>query len=164
MRPARGLRWLASAAALVLLLGCATAGRMPMGTARDVVQARLGTPTARQPLADGERWLYSQLPSGSEAHALWFDAAGRLVRHEQVLTARAFEALAVGQMTRAQALERFGPPLRLERVARFEGDVWTYRFKVINDLRLAHLHFDPQGVLRQILYTDELPLLADPRD
>ncbi|GAA4426190.1 hypothetical protein [Acidovorax lacteus] len=152
------------AAALALLLGCASAGRMPLGTTDAAVKAQLGSPTSRTTVPEGERWLYSQLPSGSEAHALSFDAAGRLVRIEQVLTAAAFEALLPGQLTEAQALDRFGPPLRVERVARFDGDVWTYRFKVVNDLRLAHLHFDRQRVLRQMLYTDELPLLADPRD
>lgn len=52
----------------------------------------------------------------------------------------------------------------MERVARFDGDIWTYRFRQNSDLRLAHVHLDRQGMVQKVLFTDELPHLDNARD
>lgn len=164
LRVLRGSGVLALAALVVQLAGCALPAREVPGALRADVVARLGVPTASFPLPGGERLLYSELPAGFAAYNLDFDASGRLVRNEQVLTQARFENLPVGVWTAADVQRTFGAPLRVERVARFEGDIWTYRFRQNSDLRLAHVHLDPQGVVRMVLFTDELPHFDNTRD
>lgn len=163
----RGGGVLARLALLVLAVqisGCALPAREKAGALRAEVVARLGPPTASFPLPSGERLLYSELPAGFAAYNLDFDASGRLVRNEQVLTQARFENLPVGVWTTADVQRTFGAPLRVERVARFEGDIWTYRFRQNSDPRLAHVHLDRQGVVRLVVFTDELPHFDNARD
>lgn len=158
--PLRGGGVLAHVAlwALVLqLTGCALPAREQPGALRAEVLARLGPPSATFALAPGERLLYSELPAGSAAYALDFDASGRLLRNEQVLTQARFERIPLGTWTTADVQRSFGAPLRVERVARFDGDIWTYRFRENSDRRLAHVHLDRQGVVRRVMFTDEIP-------
>ena len=164
MKPAAALL-LASLALAALLPGCALVSREQPGTPRDEVLARLGPPTATFPLpSGGQRLLYSELPAGFAAYDLDFDAEGRLVRNEQVLTQTRFETIPLGVWTLADVQRTFGPPLRVERVARFDGDIWTYRFRQNSDPRLAHVHLDLQGVVRLVLFTDEQPDFDDTRN
>ena len=163
----RGDGVLARLALLVLAVqisGCALPAREKAGALRAEVVARLGPPTASFPLPSGERLLYSELPAGFAAYNLDFDASGRLVRNEQVLTQARFENLPVGIWTTADVQRTFGAPLRVERVARFEGDIWTYRFRQNSDPRLAHVHLDRQGVVQLVMFTDELPHFDNARD
>ena len=163
----RGGGVLARLALLVLAVqisGCALPAREKAGALRAEVVARLGPPTASFPLPSGERLLYSELPAGFAAYNLDFDASGRLVRNEQVLTQARFENLPVGIWTTADVQRTFGAPWRVERVARFEGDIWTYRFRQNSDPRLAHVHLDRQGVVRLVMFTDELPHFDNARD
>jgi hypothetical protein len=163
----RGGGVLARLALLVLAVqisGCALPAREKAGALRAEVAARLGPPTAVFALPAGERLLYSELPAGFAAYNLDFDASGRLVRNEQVLTQARFENLPVGVWTTADVQRTFGAPLRVERVARFEGDIWTYRFRQNSDPRLAHVHLDRQGVVRLVMFTDELPHFDNARD
>ena len=163
----RGGGVLARLALLVLAVqisGCALPAREKAGALRAEVVARLGPPTASFPFPSGERLLYSELPAGFAAYNLDFDASGRLVRNEQVLTQARFENLPVGIWTTADVQRTFGAPLRVERVARFEGDIWTYRFRQNSDPRLAHVHLDRQGVVRLVMFTDELPHFDNARD
>ena len=160
----RGVLALLALWVLVALTGCAFPAREKPGALRDDVVARLGPPTATHRLPTGERLLYSELPAGFAAYALDFDTTDRLVRNEQVLTQTRFEGIPIGTWTRADVAYNFGPPLRVEQVARFDGDIWTYRFRQLSDPRLAHVHLDRQGVVRQVLFTDELPLFDNARD
>ena len=155
---------LALLALAIQLPGCALVSSEKPGTPRAEVVARLGPPTATFPLESGERLLYSELPAGFAAYNLDFDAGGRLVRNEQVLTQTRFENIPVGAWTLADVQRTFGPSLRVERVARFDGDIWTYRFRQNSDPRLAHIHLDRQGVVRMVLFTDELPNFDNTRD
>ena len=161
MKP-RALRALWGGGVLALaaqLAGCVLplVAREQPGALRAEVVARQGPPTAVVALPSGERLVYSELPSGFAAYNLDFDPSGRLVRNEQVLTQTRFERIPLGVWTAAEVHGTFGPPLRVERVARFDGDIWTYRFRQNSDPRLAHVHLDRQDVVRQVLFTDELP-------
>lgn len=160
----RGGGVLALVALVAQLSGCALPAHEKPGALRAEVLARLGPPSATLALASGERLLYSELPAGFEAYALDFDASGRLLRNEQVLTQTRFENIPQGVWTTADVQRSFGAPLRVERVARFDGDIWTYRFRQNSDLRLAHVHLDRQGVVQQVLFTDELPHFDNARD
>lgn len=166
-RALRGRRVPGLLAALVVALalaGCAVPAREAPGALRADVLARLGPPSVRVALPDGERLIYSELPAGAQAYNLDFDAAGRLVRNEQVLTQTRFESVPIGTWKQADVYRTFGTPMRVERVARFDGDIWTYRFLQLNDPRLAHIHLDPKGVVQRVMFTDELPNDRDARD
>ena len=150
------------ALALGLLGGCASPDWAKLGTSRAGVLASLGTPVSGTPLSGGgERLLYTTQPSGFSVFHLDFDAQGRLVRREQVLTQERLAAIPLGQWTVADVQRTFGPPMRVEQVARFEGDIWTYRFMGdFNARRQGHVHIDRAGVVRRVMFTDE-PLPGD---
>ncbi|WP_312306163.1 hypothetical protein [Pulveribacter sp.] len=139
-----------------LAAGCAAPERLAPGTPRAQVLADLGTPTLTAALPGaGERLLYSRQPAGQQVYHVDLDAQQRVVRVEQVLTLEQFQALRLGQDTREDVRLRFGPPALVERVARFDGDVWTYRILDLGEPRQAHVHIDRGGVVRQVLFTDE---------
>ncbi len=153
MRPVRLAAVLVLAA---LAAACAAPARIAPGTPRTQVLADLGTPTLTVALPGaGERLLYSRQPAGQQVYHVDLDAQQRVVRVEQVLTLEQFQALRLGQDTRESVRERFGPPALVERVARFDGAVWTYRILDMGEPRQAHVHLDPAGVVRQVLFTDE---------
>ena len=143
------------ALAALVAAGCASPERLAPGTPRAQVLADLGTPTLTVALPAGERLLYSRQPAGQQVYHVDLDAQQRVVRVEQVLTLEQFQALRRGQDTRETVRQRFGPPALLERVARFDGDIWTYRILDLSEPRQAHVHIDPAGVVRQVLFTDE---------
>ncbi len=156
MTPRRGLMWPVLAVFAALLAACASPDRMPLGSSRDATLAQLGPPTAVHRLPDGERLQYSYQPAGPWVHNLDFDANGRLLRHTQVMDPADFERhIVVDQWTRAEVQQRYGRPALVEKVARFDGDIWTYRFLEISRRRMLHVHIDPQGVVRRVMSTDE---------
>jgi len=91
-----------------------------------------------------------------------FDASQRLVRVTQVLTLENFQALRNGLDTQDSVRRRFGPPALLERVASFDGPIWTYRILDNGAPRQAHVHIDPAGVVRRVMFTDERLRDLDP--
>lgn len=151
------LRRAAASLALLLLAACASPDWEKPGALREEVLARLGAPRSTQSLPDGgQRLLYSTLPAGYQVFHLDFDASGRLVRTTQVLTQQRFESIPVNQWSARDVEASFGPPIRLEQVARFDGDIWTYHF--IDDLgtrRFAYVHIDRAGVVRRVMFADE---------
>lgn len=122
-----------------------------------------GPPTQTEPLeGGGQRLLYSRQPAGQQVYHLDFDAGRRLVHVAQVLTLENFQALRSGVDTTGSVRRRFGPPALLEKVARFDGDIWTYRILDHGAPRQAHVHIDPAGVVRLVMFTDELQRDPDP--
>lgn len=131
--------------------------RVAPGTPRAEIESRLGRPTTVHTLPSGTRLQYSGQPSGQWVHNLDLGADGRLVRSVQVLDIDWMQKnIELGRWTREDVLLNLGRPAQVERVARFEGPVWTYRFKQMEFPRLAHIHMDPAGVVRQLMFTDEL--------
>lgn len=157
-------------AGLPALLAMALAGCSLMpehvapGTPRAEIEARLGRPTLTHALPGGTRLQYSGQPAGPWVHNLDLDADGRLVRQEQVMESGwLLQHIEVGRWTRDDVLRHLGRPALIERVARFEGDIWTYRFLEFTRPRQVHVHLDAAGVVRQLMFTDE-PLHDDPAD
>lgn len=163
--PGRGLR----AALLALAVGGLAAcmgipERIEPGTPRAQIEERLGRPTAEYPLADGRRLQYSRQPGGQQVYNLDLDSSGRLRRLEQVMDINWLQRnIALDRWTRADVLQNLGRPALVERVVSFRGDVWTYRFLEMNSPRQVHLHIDPEGVVRRLMFTDEL-VREDPPD
>jgi len=157
----RTLALVTTALVLVLTACSGMPETVALGTARADIEQRLGSPTAVHALPDGTRLQYSRQPSGQQVFNLDLDAQGRLVRTDQVLDVEWLQRIEVDRWTQEDVLRQFGKPAVVERVARFEGNVWTYRYlEPFSLARLAHIHMDPQGVVRKVVYTDE-PLLDD---
>lgn len=144
-------------AVALALGGCALMPeRLEPGTPRAQVIERLGRPTAEYALPDGTRLQYSRQPAGQQVYNVDLDAQGAVRRVEQVLDIRWMQQhIAVDRWTRDDVLRHMGRPALVEQVWSFKGDVWTYRFLEFNNPRQAHLHIDPQGVVRKLMFTDE---------
>ena len=124
--------------AAALLSACAAnpfnAYGVQPGTPRDAVIARLGKPTRVVALPAGERLQYSLQPFGQYAWMVDLDAAGKVQRSRQVLTAGEFQRIVPGQWTRADVEREFGPPARIDGVASWKGPIMTYRWNDGSDM------------------------------
>ncbi|CAN5872519.1 hypothetical protein BH11PSE8_BH11PSE8_11430 [soil metagenome] len=126
-RPAAGAL-AAAALAMTALAGCAVVlpGSLPPGTSIDQARRSFGGPMGEYPLADGGRRL--EFPGGyRQTLMVDFDAAGRLVRSEQVLDEANFSDIVPG-MAREEVLMRIGHPVYVFAVPRQHLQVWNYRF------------------------------------
>ncbi len=156
MNPSSALRCLCLLA-FMWLAGCAgMPERLQAGTSRAQVVDQLGPPSAEYALSDGARLQYSRQPLGRQVYNLDFDADGRLRSVVQVLDINwMLKNIAIDRWTRDDVLRHMGRPALVERVARFDGDIWTYRFSENNNDRLAHVHIDRAGVVRQLILLEE---------
>ncbi|QHJ01218.1 hypothetical protein GT347_26450 [Xylophilus rhododendri] len=150
---------LAGSLALAALLAACAVG--PIGSQVDgntspaALQARMGTPTGVYPLPDGgQRLQYSQMPAGYQVFDFDFDPSGRLLRQDQALRYENFNRIALGQTRQEEILFTYGRPMRIVRVASFDGPIWDYRFNDINNPRIISIHIDRAGVVQRIVYTD----------
>ncbi len=145
------------------LVGCALPAREAPGAVQSEVIARLGPSTAIFALPSGHLRLYCGLPAGFAAYNLNFDATGRLVPNKQVLTHTRFQNIPARVWTLADVQSTYGPPLPVERVSRFDGDIWTYRFRQNSDPRLAHAQMERKEIVRVMRFTNNLPLFDNAR-
>lgn len=158
-------RWAVWGMAGLWLTGCAIAEWQKIGTPRAEVLKDMGRPTLAMALpGGGERLLYSRQPAGQQVYHFDFDSQQRLARVQQVLTMALFFELRNDADTRDSVYRQFGPPALIEHVASFKGDIWTYRLLENGASRQAHVHIDPAGVVRRVMFTDEVFNDSDPRD
>lgn len=156
-------RWAVGGALVLWLTGCAVAEWQKIGTPRAEVLQDMGRPTLAYALpGGGERLIYSRQPAGQQVYHLDFDGQQRLAAVAQVLTLGQFHALRNAVDTRDSVLRQFGPPALIEHVASFKGDIWTYRLLDNGASRQAHVHIDPAGVVRRVMFTDEVFNDSDP--
>ncbi|MDP2015688.1 hypothetical protein [Hydrogenophaga sp.] len=142
----------------VVLAGCSLMPeRATPGMQRAEIEKNLGRPTMVHALPGGAtRLQYSGQPAGQWVHNLDLGPDGRLVRNEQVMDAPwLLQRIEVGRWTQDDVLRNLGRPALVERVARFDGAVWTYRFLEATRPRQVHVHLDPAGVVRQLMFSDE---------
>jgi len=134
------------------LAGCAgnafNAYGLQPGTPRDVVLAQLGQPTRVVRMPQGERLQYSLQPFGQAAWMVDLDAAGRVLRSRQVLTATEFNRIQPGTWTRADVEREFGPPARVDGVASWSGPILSYRWNDGSDM-FYWVYLDGGGVVRR---------------
>jgi len=159
-----GLRAAARAIGLglvVLLTGCSLMPeRVPLGALRGEIESRLGQPAGVYALADGTRLQYPRQPAGQQVYNLDMGADGRLRQVKQVMDAGWLQRIEADRWSQGDALQNLGRPALIERVASWDGDIWTYRFEEANGARQVHLHLDRAGVVRRVMFTDE-PRLDD---
>jgi len=153
-----GLRTLVLTLAAALLAGCASEPtRLPLGTTRAEALQRLGTPIAVYPLGAGERLQYSRAPMGTEVNNVDLDASGRVVSIRQELDPSLFDrTIRPGVWREADVLRTYGRPFEITRVSSFDGVIWTWRFKALNEPRLLHIYIDPTGLVARYHTADDL--------
>ncbi|KIQ35869.1 membrane protein [Variovorax paradoxus] len=155
----RSLGSLAALAVLAAVAGCANEPTrvQPGATAADTLQ-RLGAPTGRYPLNNGgERLQYSRMPAGFEVTDIDVDASGKVVSVTQVLNeARFGYDIKVNQWRQNDVMAFYGRPYQIDRVSSFDGVVWTWRYKAVNERRMLYIYIDPTGVVRRYHTGDDL--------
>jgi len=147
------------AAGLAFLAGCASEPtRIAPGTSAAETLQRLGPPTGRYPLTGGgERLQYSRMPAGFEVVDIDLDASGKVVSVTQVLNeARFGHDIKVDQWRQNDVLAFYGRPFEISRVSSFDGAVWTWRYKAVNERRMLYIYIDPTGVVRRYHTGDDL--------
>lgn len=153
-----GLKHLYWAVAVAGSFGCATPygpGNLGVGaTEAEVVQA-MGPSTGRYKMPDGSTRLeYARGPYGRHTWMIDMDAAGRVVRLDQVLNEYNFMTILPGQ-TRDEVLRNIGRPG--ERAGmRGDGQIWSWRYPT-NDCLWYQISLDAQGIVTGAGYG------ADPR-
>jgi len=122
------------------------------GESEDEVVARLGQPTSRY--QDNTDYLleYAKGPWGQETYMARFDADGKLLSYEQVLTVQKFGTIQIGKSTKADVLRIIGAPGETSYLPLRDFEVWSYAYKE-NDIwnSMMHVHFDKAGVVQQML-------------
>ncbi len=149
------MRLLAIITSFLLLAACASLGAPPPAPGEPVaaVVARLGQPDAVHALPDGgQRLEYSLQPLGQYAWMATFGPDGRLRAWEQVLDGGTFATILPDRTTKPEVLRTLGHPAEVSTLPLRDLEVWSYRYKeagVWNSM--MHVHFDRQGVVRQML-------------
>lgn len=155
MTPSPTLRTAGMLLAALALSACAQLVRQPppAGAPLAQVTAQLGQPSAVYPEADGGQVLeYRGQPMGQFQYMARIGPDGRLVSYGQVLTSAGFAQVKIDRWTKDDILRHFGRPAEVSRVHFHDYEVWSYRYKeagVWNSL--MNVHFDAQGVVRQML-------------
>jgi hypothetical protein len=152
-------RWLLAAALTTALAGCASdPTRTSLGTPRAQVLQQVGAPTATYPLPDGgERLQYSRAPMGFEVSNIDVDASGQVFSVRQELFEGLFgSTIKPGVWREADVLRTYGRPYEITRVTSFDGNVWSWRYKHINQRRFLYIYVSPDGVVDHYNTGDEL--------
>lgn len=97
------------------------------GMSRDELVARMGPPDLERRLDAGSRLEFPRGPRGTQTWFVYFDAAGRATRAEQVLTEQNFNRVDVG-MAQDDVRQLLGRPGEVQKLARSRGVVWSYRY------------------------------------
>ena len=117
-----------AAAALAACTALRPPGGLPAGTTIAEARRTFGGPSGEYPLAGGgTRLEFRQGEWGRQTYMLDFDAGGRLVATQQVLTPATFATIVAG-MTDAQVLTRIGRPAFTFPIGWQQRQVWNYRF------------------------------------
>ena len=143
---------IATLSTALLLAACALGPPPAPGDALDVVEAKLGKPTAVYTDGAARTLEYATGPMGQYTWMAHLGPDGRLTSYEQVLTGEKFATIKIDKARKDDVLRTLGRPAEHSRVASHNYEVWSYRYKeagVWNSL--MHVHFDEQGVVRQML-------------
>lgn len=135
-----------------LLAGCASysgSGLVPGTSTSAEVQAVMGTPAEKDRLGDNEVWWYPRQPYGRVSYAVTLDKAGVVQSVEQRLTRQNIALLKPGMKPQEVRLV-VGPPANVTRLPVAERDVWEYRWRDIDWMRLW-VQFSYDGVVKEVL-------------
>jgi hypothetical protein len=116
--------------ACIALVGCAgwAPAALPPGSSIESARSGVIKPGAEYPLpGGGTRLEFAQGSFGKQTFMLDFDAAGRLVSTQQVLTEQNFATVAPG-LSAADLREKLGRPAQVFSVPWQKQHVWNYRY------------------------------------
>ncbi len=135
----------------LIAAACATPGSLNPGTTIEQARAALGRPTATYPLQNGgSRLQYSNQPFDQSVWNADFDANGRLVRAEQMMSDDAFARVQSGKDTREDVLREFGPPAESFNYRLRNETAWMYRYFTYGRFHAAmFIYFGPAGVVKR---------------
>jgi hypothetical protein len=140
-------------------LGCA----VKPGMTREEVIATLGRPTAELERNGVRRLQYSRQPMGQSVVMVDLAPDGRVQQSREVMNLAEFSAIDVsGNSTRDDILWAFGPPARIDRVASWPGDIWSYRWRESQDMWFW-VYFDNGGRVRRTQQGLDLPIFPNDR-
>ena len=144
---------LATLVAMSALAGCAAIRQFPSpGDSTEQVIAKMGHPNAVYPEGSGQEFEYTAQPMGEFCWMAHMGPDGRLLSFEQVLTGAKFATIPIGHANKADVLRTIGRPAEQSRVRLHNYEVWSYRYKEAGAWNsLMHVHFDEQGVVRQMM-------------
>jgi len=141
------------AAVAVLISACTSYGPQSLGNGADMASTThaMGVPTSEVALPDGgHRLEYARGPFGKHTYLLDFDAQGRLLRWEQVLTEPRFDAIR-GGMDSAEVLAQIGHASEIYYISWQKQVVWAYRYET-PFCRWFQVGIDPQGKVVDTAY------------
>lgn len=127
----------------LLLAGCASysGSSLPPGARQAEVKQLMGEPAAIHPAGPGqqftESWEYPRGPLGRHTYMARFDASGKLVRLDQVLTQASVARIALGSAKRDDVRALLGRPGMI-LADRKGGETWDYAA------------YAPDGMMRKI--------------
>jgi hypothetical protein len=122
--------------------------------------ADLGKPAEiRAAPGGGKVHYYPQLPYGRVTYAARYDAAGKLVSYQQVLTEANIAKVVVGKSRMKEVRDLLGPPWQPETYALSKRTAWTYPMRIPSDPmpKWFVVQMSPDGVVR------ETKLMNDPQ-
>jgi hypothetical protein len=122
------------------------------GTPEAEVIAKLGSPTNRFQVGDEHLLEYAKGPWGQRTYMARFDANGKLISYEQVLTTQKFSTIKIGESTKADVLHTVGAPSETSFLPLPGLEVWSYPYKQDNVWNsMMHVHFDKAGIVQKML-------------
>ena len=141
----------------VMLAACAHPQRMDLSMSREAVEEKLGPADAATRLEDGTtRLVYSMQPMSQQVWWLTFDAAGNLVRKEEVLDRAHFALIKPGVSTQKDVYALFGDCAQKYVFHLSDQTAWMYRFLDDGVFHMAcWVQFDMQGVVTEVGYTTD---------
>jgi hypothetical protein len=139
---------------LTIVSGCAALMPPPVnvGDSEADVIAKRGQPTHRYQDGNIRLLEYALGPWGQKTYMARLDATGRVISFEQVLTTQTFATIKVNEATKDMVLHTVGAPSETSYLSLRDLEVWSYPYKeagVWNSI--MHIHFDRNGIVRQML-------------
>jgi hypothetical protein len=131
------------------LAACGMPGSVRPGADQPSVRSTAGTPTATMTLpGGGTRWQYSTQPNSQFVWNIDFDAQGRVVRTEQMMSDEVFARIKSGRDTRADILREFGPPAETYTFHLKDETAFMYRYFIQGGFYAAmFIYFNQAGVV-----------------
>ncbi len=150
---------------LLCLLLSACSGYAPpaalSGMARAAVITQMGQPDQDRLIEGGSRLEFPRGPYGRHTWFVYFDAAGRASRVEQVLTEQNFMRIDAG-MAQNDVRMLLGRPSEVSLLGRARGMVWNYRYET-HDCKWFQVELSLEKEVRSAGY-GEPPECAGPND
>lgn len=147
----------------IVLLTCLGCASVKPGMTREEVIATMGRPTAELTRNGVQRLQYSRQPMGQSVVMVDLDAGGRVRQSREVMNLAEFSKIDVsGNTTQDDILWAFGRPARVDHVASWRGDIWSYRWRETED-RWFWVYFDNTGRVRRTQQGPDLPVFLNDR-